>query len=166
MSKISVELSDLDIIDIKEKIDLKPLIFVGTKDMIKLVKDYKNKFFIINLDNSFENGGSGGSHWVALSTFKDYPIYFDSYAVYPPLEVEKFIKQKYKKFYYWNSQIQGIRASYCGWICIMFLNVLYKDFILKNKTFFEFVNYFESLFDIDEQTKNYYVVNKYFSKII
>ncbi len=134
--------------------------------MLHLVKDYQDKFFIINLDNSQENGGSGGTHWVCMSTFANYPLYFDSYAVLPPEMVEKWIKQRYDKFYYWSKQIQSLKSTYCGWICIMFLHFLYYNYIVKNKSFFDFVNKFEKMFDTDDQTKNYKVILKYFSKIL
>lgn len=167
MSKLSVELSNLDIIDLNNKLKIKPLVFIGTKDMLHLVKDYKNKFFIINLDSSVENGGSGhGSHWVCMSTFKNYLIYADSYGVLPPLDVERWIKQRYDKFYWLNIQIQGVKASYCGWFVLFFLHLLYYNYILKKKSLFDFINDLESMFDTKEQTKNYNVINKYFSRLL
>ena len=164
---MDVGLTDLELGELSKVMRIKPLIYIGTKDKLDLVmNNYKNKFFIINLDNSLENGGGGGTHWTCFSTFDKYPIYFDSYSMVPPLEVEKYIKERYKKFYYWNKQIQSVRATYCGYIVLMFLHILYKDYILKNKSLFEFVNYFESLFNTDDQSKNYYVINNYFSKFI
>jgi hypothetical protein len=120
----------------------------------------RNSFYIINLDDL------NGSHWTCLSTFKGYEIYFDSYGVICPPIVHQFVSDiGLKQLYIWDHQLQNVKGSYCGWICIMWLHFLYNG-IKQNKPLKKIVNEFLHLgFDLDKQENNYKVVLKYIDQL-
>lgn len=155
-------LSNFDIIKICDKLGL-PLVFCGGKDLIYQVpkKLRKNHFYIINLDSET------GTHWTCLSTFEKYPIYFDSYGTVCPPIVHKFVSDiGIKILYIWDYQLQGIKQTFCGWICIMWLHFLFEG-INKNKPLKQIINEFLLLgFDLDEQKNNYKIVLNYIKKIM
>ena len=66
----------------------------------------KNKFYILNLQNS----GQGGSHWVLLLN----GYYFDSFAAPPTQAIAPFVK------WYNPHQYQALDSEACGWFCIFF----------------------------------------------
>jgi hypothetical protein len=118
-------LSNYDIIEIANELELDDLIFVGTQDLLNLVpkSKRKNKFYIINLDKQPENGGTGvGNHWVMLSSHEDKPFYFDSYGLPPPTRVHNFVKSE--NLSYWDKQIQSPMSEICGWFCLMVCDMM------------------------------------------
>jgi hypothetical protein len=81
-----------------------------------------------------------------------------------------------KKLYIWDYQLQGVKQTWCGWICIMWLHFLFQG-IKKKKPLVgdiygrcpmkQIINEFLLLgFDLDKQEKNYNVVLNYMKKII
>ena len=78
---------------------------------------------IYNLDPHFK----GGSHWVA--TFVDIPKhtcdYFDSYGMFPPKQIEKFMKwlttQDPQMKLYYNSRRFQFKGSECGVYSLYFI---------------------------------------------
>ena len=168
MNSSQTILSNVDIINIAKTIDLKPLIYVGYKDLLNTVpkKDRLNKFYIINLQSS--NQGNG-SHWCCFSTFPKHCVYGDSYGIVPPTNIINFIESLgIKKIAYWYKQIQSIRQTYCGWFCLMFLDYLYQG--LKRKKSLSaimtgFQTDFNWNFDIQEGPNNYNIILKYFNNL-
>jgi hypothetical protein len=85
---------------------------------------------VINLQDS--NKGHG-SHWTSFLIYENIDhtyrgLYFDSYGIRPPIEIENFIKQiSNNKIAYNLRQIQKIDTSECGWYALSFLyNLQYK----------------------------------------
>jgi hypothetical protein len=91
-----------------------PLISVCSKDQLpsrRIVGSY-----YINLQNS--NEGSG-THWVFARIFEcGKAIYFDSFGIAMPTEVEEFLKP-FKPIAYSNRQIQDIKSELCGRYCLL-----------------------------------------------
>lgn len=109
-----------------------------------------NKFYIVNLNNSYQKG----SHWCALYKDKNKSYYFDSYGFYPDKEIEPYITPyEYNKY-----QIQSLYSSSCGYFCIAF--VLYMS--LNNNNIYNFINMFSKKnFDINENILYNYIKNKH-----
>lgn len=77
--------------------------------------------YIINMD-SFVDSISNGSHWVAVYLRKDSCLYFDSFAVAPPIEVVEFCKRWKRPIIYNNKkEIQAIEEGFCGQFTVLFL---------------------------------------------
>lgn len=117
-------LSDLDINTIADKLEL-PIIGVYSKD--KLPKDRDVGSYYINMENSDDGEGT---HWVLAKIYKDDDgyegaIYFDSFGVDMPKEVEDFLNE-YKPIPFNNKQIQSVASTQCGWYC------LYCDYYLTH----------------------------------
>jgi hypothetical protein len=80
--------------------------FGGVFSNDQLTKTDKNKFYILNLQNS----GLGGSHWTLLCN----SYYFDPYGAPPTKAISKFVK--------WHNphQYQGLNSNACGYFCMYF----------------------------------------------
>lgn len=109
-------LSDIDINQIASDLDL-PIIGVFSKD--QLPQEREEGSYYVNMQNATDGGGT---HWVLAKIYKDEDgyegaIYFDSFGVDMPKEVEEFLKE-YKPIPFNNKQIQSLRSEECGWYCI------------------------------------------------
>ena len=107
---------------------------VYSKDQLpELIKD---KFYIVNLQDHDEGGGS---HWTCF--YYNYPstsIYFDSYGFIAPRDVQKRISP-----YVFNEKdIQDFNSSACGWYCIAFIKFLH-DKTDKEEMFKTFLKLFK-----------------------
>ena len=123
-------LSNLELIDIIKHRNLeKHFGGVYSKDLLpELIKD---KFYIVNLQ---DHDDGGGSHWTAF--YYNYPstsIYFDSYGFIAPTDVQ----QKITPYIFNDAEIQDFNSSACGFYCIAFITYLYNktDKIQMYKTF-------------------------------
>ena len=142
--------------EMNKKIKIKNLMIINKDDLMKI--KYNNKYnYIINIDKKENNG----SHWVAI--FRD--IYFDSYALKPPNVIEDY----FKKGYYMNDkQIQPLNnnSQYCGWICLMFLDYMNKNYDKKLNNsmiiYYKFIN----LFNYKKINDNKKIIFNYFNDII
>ena len=80
-----------------------------------------------------------GTHW--LGYFNDpkdkYIMYFDSFGVEPPEEIEKWLKSTKKDILYNTSQIQNIKSVLCGYYVIYFI-----DSLLSGEDYLDVVNVF------------------------
>jgi hypothetical protein len=123
-------LTNFEIIDIikDRKLD-KHFGGVYSKDQLpELIKD---KFYIVNLQDHDEGGGT---HWTAF--YYNYPstsIYFDSYGFIAPRDVQ----QKITPYIFNDAEIQDFNSSACGFYCIAFIKFLHDktDKQLMYKTF-------------------------------
>lgn len=79
---------------------------------------------VINMDDST----GPGTHYIAYynSPESEFVYYYDSYAVYPPKNIEKYLLTSGKTIAYNNSQHQDIGSVICGYYCIMFIICLSK----------------------------------------
>ena len=120
------ELSDIDIKQICINIGL-PLVGVFSKDQIP--KKFKDGNYIINLQ---DHDKGEGTHWTCCVNSKGNKenIYFDSFGVIPPQEVEDAMS---KQGYAWNSkQIQSYNSVACGWYCLVVLKLLNDGLSFNN----------------------------------
>jgi len=69
---------------------------------------------ILNLDD----GGKGGTHWVAWSKSKQENIYFDSFGIQPPLEIIDYLGSP---VFYPTEQVQPHDQVFCGHLCLYVL---------------------------------------------
>ena len=121
---------------------------VFSRDSLDIVP-LKKKFYIINLDD--ENGP--GTHWVVLFMSRvGLPIYFDSFGVYPPKELN-FIEN----LYFIPYRIQATNSRNCGLYCIYFINQT-----LKGRKYIDIVLDFDKN-DYNENERRIYF---HFSKVL
>ena len=86
-------------------------------DDVKKLDPSKPYFYIVNLGKR----SSGGTHWTLLfNCGNECVIYFDSFAVNPPTDVNKFMLATRKKRLINNQVFQSYSSSRCGWFCIYF----------------------------------------------
>ena len=104
--------SDLYSIAIKLKLKLNGIYM---KDV--LPSDLKEGNYIINLQNSYENG----SHWTCFIKDKNNIYYYDSFAVVPPQNAYDIFIKNADNIYYIDKYDQNIDSTSCGWWCIAFL---------------------------------------------
>ena len=88
---------------------------------------------IVNLDDEGDNPpGNAGTHWVAYFIDGTRKIYFDSYGLEPPVEVERYLKHfDEDPVLMQTQQLQGTDESICGHLCLYVLFHLYLNFDFK-----------------------------------
>ena len=99
---------------------------IYNKDEIKSLRDGN---YIINLN--------GHSHWTCLRKCGDNCIYFDSFGVIMPKEIEQLIFKKAESCKYNNYEIQGINQTSCGYYCLACLKFLEDTFEYNLYKFFD-----------------------------
>jgi hypothetical protein len=107
-------LTDIDLIRLLEN-DKKFIGKIYMKDELPSTLE-KNKWYIINLQNSTDGNGT---HWVCFRTpaSNEPMIYFDPLiGGDPPLEILEHAKKSGVKFV--MMEIQDIDATSCGWFCV------------------------------------------------
>jgi hypothetical protein len=120
-------LTNVDLIRLAKELKIN-LVGVCSKDELKLIKPRVGGY-IINLENSTDGVGT---HWLSMVLYQDDNdikcLYFDSYGVIFPKEVEEYVKQINDcKIAYSTRQIQKLQTSECGYYCLSFLyNMQYK----------------------------------------
>ena len=89
------------------------------------IKWKNGAFYILNLDEPEDEG----THWTLLDlTDKKTNMYYDSYALFIPEEIEKFLNKSRKDFVVnplYNNE-QSLNSNTCGWYCI-FMMLLRKS---------------------------------------
>ena len=71
------------------------------------------KFYIVNLNKKHESG----SHWVAVISL-DCCYYFDSFGIYLPPGIERFMQTSGKEIKMSMYRIQELGSIMCGYFCI------------------------------------------------
>ena len=116
--------------------------FAGIYGRNKLTTDIinsnPNKFFILNLDDSTNNG----IHWICFYYRRKKIEYFDSYGLKPP----NIIAQNYS-YIYNNVKYQSFSSKACGFYCLYFVYRRYHGM-----SYYNIVNKF-SLVDLDYNQK-------------
>ena len=113
------ELSNFDIIKIIEDMKLSH-VFGGVYSKDQLPTLQRNKFYIINLQDS-EAGK--GSHWTVFFYNKPLTsIYYDSFGFIAPL----LVQEKITPYIYNENEIQNYKSSACGYYCIAFIKFLHN----------------------------------------
>ena len=80
---------------------------------------------VVNLDSTEGNG----THWVAYYKNDDECIYFDSFGLDAPIELQQYLGNPYR---YQTFQLQDAEDSICGHLCLHVLNELCNGKIFKN----------------------------------
>ncbi len=107
-------LSNSDLYSICIKLKLK-LNGIYMKDEIP--NDLKEGNYIINLQNSYENG----SHWTCFIKDKNNIFFYDSFGVVPCQNIYDISLKNNLNLFYIDKYDQNIDATSCGWWCISFL---------------------------------------------
>jgi hypothetical protein len=113
------ELSNFDIIKIIEDMKLSH-VFGGVYSKDQLPTLQRNKFYIINLQDS---DAGKGSHWTVFFYNKPLTsIYYDSFGFIAPL----LVQEKITPYIYNENEIQNYKSSACGYYCIAFIKFLHN----------------------------------------
>jgi len=164
-----MSLTDTQIWDLAKKMKI-PLVYCDFKDKLKKERLKYNKFYIINLENEFDDDGrrNEGSHYTCFqinrhANGKIEGIYFDSYGAPPPEIVIKFSGLAHLP--YNTKDIQSLMNNACGWYCLAlghFINSyenrtrhLYTDCA-------DFTDLFEDLEKTTAHHKNEWVLKHFF----
>ena len=135
-------LSNIDLEDMAEKDGL-DLIGVFSKD--RLPTERRVGSYIVNMDD-YDN--SSGSHWISFKIFDNgKAVYFDSFGVIPPKDVDEFLKI-FKPIAWNNRHIQDIKSENCGRFCLLFIKY-FNDFDTKKNDVFEAYDDFLNVFSND-----------------
>lgn len=81
-------------------------------------KCMRDEYAIINLGDSF----GSGTHWTCYAKQGKKKVYFDSFGLTPPLELQKYLG----KMSYSTYQVQLPEQVICGHLCLYVLNRLKK----------------------------------------
>lgn len=147
-----------------------PLVFADFKSDLKNHKLQHNKFYIVNLENEFdENGKSNdGTHWVAFQSNKYKNghvenIYFDSYGLPAPLEISEFLHEK--NVPYNRKDLQSLLGDICGYFCLAFGHFI-NAFEGRTGDLYTDTNHFLDCFDDLSKSmdyeKNEYILKMFF----
>ena len=131
------ELSNFDIIKIIEDMKLSH-VFGGVYSKDQLPTLQRNKFYIINLQDS---DAGKGSHWTVFFYNKPLTsIYYDSFGFIAPL----LVQEKITPYIYNENEIQNYKSSACGYYCIAFIKFLHNKTNKEEafKTFLKLFNFF------------------------
>lgn len=152
-------LSNYELFEIAEHYQL-PLQDIYLRDQCP--RKIKQGLYIYNLDDSKQDIPYG-THWTCSIGDEDELVYFDSFGSPPPIEVNKFIKSKYKQYGWNNWIVQNMKSSFCGFFCIgLFLFVKLNRSKFNSLT--ECVNDFINLFE-DNTSKSDTILKSYFRMI-
>lgn len=113
------------------------------------------KFYILNLDHP----EGQGTHYVMVFLLKrNYGIYFDSFGLDPPSDIDETMKKLKKENYRNIGQTQDIKSSACGWYCIYII-----DHLLQGESYIDILNRFDThLYTSVSPTKNERILIDYF----
>jgi hypothetical protein len=107
-------LSNIEMLEILKENNLK-ITGIFYKDQIP--RNNKDGWTIVNLQDSSEGGGT---HWVCYyKSEKPIALYFDSYGMVPPLDIEERLGKLYA---YNGQQLQKLEETSCGYFvmaCIL-----------------------------------------------
>jgi hypothetical protein len=169
VNNIEMALSNVEIEDLAYKMKI-PLVFCDFKSALAETKLQYNKSYIINMEDEFdpETGErNGGSHYTCfqVNKYKNGKvegIYFDSFGVIYPTEVEDFCKIKLP---YSTKNIQSITNSACGWYCLAFLHFINSAPVRSGDLYTDasqFTELFEDLEISKEHLKNEFILKHFF----
>lgn len=147
-------LSNFEIEDICREMGL-DCVGVYSKDRLPKYKTHGG--YYVNLQN-YEDGNGTHFTFFFLSRPPGRPsgggdaIYFDSFGMPPPLEVEAFIRSS-KDIMYNNRDIQDLQSKRCGWFCIALHYFLTYEQD-ENKTLMENYSNFLSTWSFNSKTND------------
>ena len=154
---MKMTLSNFDIEEICKELKL-PIVGVYSKDELEGIDKYEGSYYV----NMQDSDDGNGTHWVLMYIDKDgKALYFDSFGVPPPVEIENFLKM-FKPFYVNDRQIQDMKSTNCGFYCIaldIFLKYQYDN---KNDLIYNYAKYI-NMWSFDTQT-NDKILKEYMKK--
>jgi hypothetical protein len=97
-----------------------PLMGVFSKDELTMAP--QNGFYILNLQDEVNSAGgfNQGTHWVGIGIEDKKAVYWDSYGIPPPIEVQRFL-QPFIPYQYNNTTVQSLRSGWCGFYQLYFI---------------------------------------------
>jgi len=121
-----------------------PLRFISTKDNLTKLVPIQNGLYIINLQDDYNADGEDqtGSHWVCFWIEGNKSVFFNSFGLAPPAEVQLYL-YKFKPFMYNENQIQNIMSGWCGIYCLAFGKYMMKKELPLQKRFQKFLELFK-----------------------
>lgn len=101
-----------------------PLRVVTTKDRLGN-EPLQQGGYIINLQDDYRADGldQTGTHWVAFWIENGKSIYFNSFGIAPPADIQLFL-WKLRPIVYNSTQIQNIKSGWCGIYCLAFIKYM------------------------------------------
>ena len=107
--------TNLDLIKLakKNKIQLDHILY---KDELIKIPYKAGLSIILNMSST----GHPGTHWVALHTYNDLTVYFDSFGIEPPVEV---INWSLSRVLYSDYQLEELDGINCGQIALFCLKL-------------------------------------------
>ena len=119
--------SNFELMEKAKKLRLNNFIGVFMLDQLNFTP-LRNECGILNLDANSQPG----SHWVCWFKHRDEKYYFDLFGVTAPREIVEYLKPP---IIYSTCQIQGLKDTDCGQLCLCVLNELnrkrlFSDIIL------------------------------------
>jgi hypothetical protein len=108
-----------------------PLIGIYNKDIIPT--DYRNGFYIINLQDDLDEHGRdlSGTHWTVFYIEDKQAAYFDSFGFKPPIQVQNFLKP-FLPYAYSTKIIQNINSGVCGKYVLAFMKFMHNHRHMKS----------------------------------
>jgi hypothetical protein len=98
-------------------------LFGGVYSIDNLPKKILNTFYIVNFNKQKEPG----SHWVCVISINESRCYyFDSFGIYPPPEIKKFMYDSNTEILINTYRIQALDSMMCGYFCIYMINEMCK----------------------------------------
>ena len=101
----------------KNNIDLDYIIY---KDEIFKIPFRPKLDIILNMSSTQHEG----THWIALHTYNNLVVYFDSFGIEPPESLLTWAKKNNVKIIYNDYIIQHLNDTDCGQLCLLFLGLL------------------------------------------
>ncbi len=130
-----------------------PIRAICMKD--NLPKKVQDGNYIINLQSS-EGGKNKGTHFTALVVKGNQALFFDSFGIWPSMEVREFVQRRPKSHLaFTTKEIQDLSSSRCGLFCLGFLLTIHRGYSFED---------FLSLFSSTNTKGNDKVITKMFSR--
>ena len=144
-------LTNFDLEDLAHIYNL-PIRAICMKD--NLPKKVQDGNYIINLQSS-EGGKNNGTHWTALVIRGNQALFFDSFGIWPSMEIREFVQRRPKSHMaFITKEIQDLRSSQCGLFCLGYLLTIHRGYPVED---------FLSLFSSEDTKGNDKVIKRMFS---
>lgn len=126
--------TDTQLIEYAKRLHI-PLRFIGNKDKLAGFP-LQNGAYIVNLQDDVNSNGEdqSGTHWVAFWIEKGKAVYFNSFGIAPPAEIQLYL-YRFRPYMYNENQIQNTASGWCGIYVLSFLQSMksHPDVDLKKR---------------------------------
>ena len=152
---IDFSISNFDIEETMDSLNI-PLNACVSKNGLIYYHNLNRGNYIINLGNADTNG----THWVALLVRQKECLYYDSFGMPPPHDVQYFLGKK--KCIYNTDQVQDLEDSTCGYYSMAIIHFCH---INKHYDLRKCLNLFNEQFS-EDTNKNRIILQQYMKNII